>query len=85
MKWLQSLARFWYDFIVGDDWTIAAVVIVAVVVTSAAAHHGWNAWPIVPVCVAAMLGVSSWRAHATTTDPSGRNNAMHSPFVIRIG
>ena len=61
MKWLQSLARFWYDFIVGDDWTIAAVVIVAVVVTSAAAHHGWNAWPIVPVCVAAMLGVSSWR------------------------
>jgi hypothetical protein len=27
---VRAVARFWYDFIVGDDWKIAAGVVVAV-------------------------------------------------------
>lgn len=30
MKFLKSFGEFWYDFIIGDDWKIAAAVIVAV-------------------------------------------------------
>ena len=30
MKWLSQFGRFWYDFIVGDDWTIAAAVVAVV-------------------------------------------------------
>ena len=29
MKHLAAFGRFWYDFVVGDDWTIAAGVVAA--------------------------------------------------------
>ena len=36
MKRLAPFGRFWYDFIVGDDWTVAVAVVVAIAVTAAA-------------------------------------------------
>jgi hypothetical protein len=32
MRYLKSFGRFWYDFIVGDDWKIAAGVVLALAV-----------------------------------------------------
>jgi hypothetical protein len=61
MKHLANFGRFWYDFIVGDDWTIAAAVVVLLGVTAAVAHAGAVAWPIVPIGVVAILGASVWR------------------------
>jgi hypothetical protein len=53
MTFVTRFARFWYDFIVGDDWRLAVgvvVVLVAVRVT------GW--WWLLPVSVAGLLAVS---------------------------
>ena len=30
MRFLKGFGQFWYDFIVGDDWKIAAAVVIAV-------------------------------------------------------
>lgn len=30
MKFLKSFGRFWYDFVVGDDWKIAVAMVVAI-------------------------------------------------------
>jgi hypothetical protein len=27
MRFIRGFARFWYDFLIGDDWKIAAVVV----------------------------------------------------------
>jgi len=62
MKWIRDFARFWYDFVVGDDWTIAVAVVAAIALTAALAHRGWNAWPVLPICVVGALGASLWRA-----------------------
>jgi hypothetical protein len=62
VKWLGDFGRFWYDFVVGDDWTIAAVVVIAIAVTAALTHRGWNAWPVLPVFVVAALAASLRRA-----------------------
>jgi hypothetical protein len=72
MKWIGSFGRFWYDFVVGDDWTIAVAVILAVTFTAIVAHHGWNAWPVLPLCVAAALGVSLRRARRAHRRETGR-------------
>ena len=32
MKALKAFGRFWYDFIIGDDWKIAVAVVSALVV-----------------------------------------------------
>ena len=34
MKFLKSFGSFWYDFIIGDDWKIAAAVVLALSATA---------------------------------------------------
>jgi hypothetical protein len=33
MRFLKGFGKFWYDFIIGDDWKIAVGVVVALAVT----------------------------------------------------
>jgi hypothetical protein len=33
VRFLKSFGQFWYDFIIGDDWKIAAAVVLALVAT----------------------------------------------------
>jgi hypothetical protein len=54
--------RFWYDFIVGDDWTVAAGVLAALAVTSLLGHRGVAAWWLMPVAVSLLLFASLRRA-----------------------
>jgi hypothetical protein len=55
---LAQLPRFLYDFVVGDDWTVALGAVGALGVTALAAHQGVPAWWILPVAVAGLLGWS---------------------------
>jgi hypothetical protein len=62
MKYIVGFFEFWYDFIVGDDWTIAAGVVVALILTALLAHNTTiAAWWLLPVVVALGLSVSLWR------------------------
>jgi hypothetical protein len=62
MKYLASFGRFWWNFIVGDDWIVAASLALSLAVTYALAHHGVNAWWLLPVAVAVILADSMRRA-----------------------
>jgi len=62
MKYLRSFARFWWDFIVGDDWRVAAGVALVLGATSALTHGGINAWWLMPLGIAVVLAESLWRA-----------------------
>jgi hypothetical protein len=55
---IRNIARFWYDFIIGDDWRLAVGVLVLVVLAAVAAHHGVNAWWLLPLGVIALLAAS---------------------------
>ena len=59
---LSAFGRFWYRFIVGDDWVIAATVLAALVATALLLRAGVQAWWLLPVVVIAVLGVSLRRA-----------------------
>jgi hypothetical protein len=61
MNFLVGFGRFWYDFIVGDDWTIAVAVVVALVVTKLLTSAGVTAWWLLPLAVIVFLGLSLWR------------------------
>ena len=62
MKYLRSFARFWWDFIVGDDWRVAAGLAIALGLTSLLTHGDVNAWWLLPIAVALLLASSLWRA-----------------------
>ncbi len=55
---LHGFAAFWWDFIVGDDWRIAAGVIAALAVTAALADIGLPAWWFLPLAVPVLLALS---------------------------
>jgi hypothetical protein len=61
MSHIMNFLRFWYDFIVGDDWMIAAGVVLALVVSAVLARRDLNAWWVMPAAVVVMLAVSIWR------------------------
>lgn len=58
MRFVVGFGRFWYEFIVGDDWRIAIGAVVALGATGALAHHGYNVWWLMPVTVIALLAYS---------------------------
>lgn len=62
MHALRSFLRFWYDFIVGDDWRVAAGVVVALAGTAVLGHANVPAWWLLPTAVVGLLGVSLVRA-----------------------
>jgi len=57
MSGVASFGRFWWDFIVGDDWLAAAGVGAALGVTAAV-----ETWWILPPAVALVLAASLYRA-----------------------
>ena len=58
MSYLRSFGRFWWNFIVGDDWRVAAGVAVALGLTALLTHTGINAWWLLPAGVALVLAGS---------------------------
>jgi hypothetical protein len=54
--------RFWYEFVVGDDWRVAVGLALAILATAALTHEDWNAWWLLPVAVAVLLARSLLRA-----------------------
>jgi hypothetical protein len=65
LSWIVGFGRFWYHFIIGDDWTVAAAVAAGLAGTALLVGRGVNAWWLVPIVVVAMLGVSLRRARQT--------------------
>ena len=61
MKYLVAFGRFWWNFIVGDDWTVAAGVAVAIGLVAILVDHDVNAWWLLPVAVVLLTGISVWR------------------------
>lgn len=62
MSYVFAFFRFWYDFIVGDDWLIAVGVIAAIALTALLATTSIPAWWVMPVAVVALLAGSLRRA-----------------------
>ena len=60
MKYILGFFQFWYDFIVGDDWEVAAGVVIALVVSAvltSSALHG-VVWLLLPMLIGLSLSLS---------------------------
>ena len=67
MRRLRSIGAFWYDFVIGDDWHVAALVVAGLGLTAILTHAAKvNAWWLLPIFVVVALGWSLHRATAHT-------------------
>jgi hypothetical protein len=65
MRYLVGFGRFWYDFIVGDDWRIAAGVAAVLSIGAVVILLGWGGeWlaPLVGAGLALVFAVPVVRA-----------------------
>jgi hypothetical protein len=59
---LRAFGAFAYDFVIGDDWVVAAGVVAGLAITYGLTRAGVTAWWLLPVLIAILLPVSLWRA-----------------------
>lgn len=62
MTYVTAFFRFWYNFIIGDDWTVAALVAVGLAGTWWLAHSGVTVWWLMPVLSLFTICFTVWRA-----------------------
>jgi hypothetical protein len=55
---MKRFAKFWWDFVVGDDWRVAAGIVVAFGLTALLATTSIPAWWVLPLGVATVLWLS---------------------------
>jgi hypothetical protein len=61
MTYVKAFGLFWWNFIVGDDWTVAAGVGVALALVKILTDRGVDAWWLLPLAVVLVTGISVWR------------------------
>ena len=66
MRFISAFFAFWYDFIIGDDWTVAAGVVIALIVTGLLVLGGVTVWWLMPLVVLVLLGASVQRVARST-------------------
>ncbi|NEN04295.1 hypothetical protein G3T36_00260 [Diaminobutyricibacter tongyongensis] len=59
---IAAFGAFWYDFIIGDDWQIAAGVALSFLVTFVVAQFSSLAWIVVPIAVLLLIPYGVKRA-----------------------
>jgi hypothetical protein len=59
---IRAFAAFWYDFVIGDDWLVAAGVVISLALTYALSQTAVPAWWLVPLSLVLLLPISLWRA-----------------------
>lgn len=74
ISWLVAFAKFWYGFIIGDDWTMAVAVAVGLAVTALLHAKGVGIWWLVPLIVIVVVGLDLERA-------SRRARPLERPMV----
>lgn len=59
MSKIKAFGLFWWDFLIGDDWTVAAAVAIGLAATYLLSHTTRiPTWWLLPVVVLAILPVS---------------------------
>jgi len=67
VRLLRGFGRFWWEFVVGDDWLVAVVVALAIAATAGLAAGGVTAWWLLPLAVLLVLWISLRRAIRSTS------------------
>lgn len=58
---IKAFGAFWYDFVIGDDWVVAAGVVIALLLTYGLSRATVAAWWLLPLALAVLLPLSLWR------------------------
>jgi hypothetical protein len=79
MSKLRAFGAFWYDFVIGDDWLVAAGVVIGLAGTFGLHEAGVAAWWLLPLLLVVLLPVSLSRATGVRLIPRRRPGPRTPP------
>jgi hypothetical protein len=68
VRYVRVFARFWWEFVAGDDWRVAAGLALAFGLSALLVHESIDAWWLLPLAVLALLTESLRRAIRSPAD-----------------
>jgi hypothetical protein len=68
VRYVTAFGRFWWDFVVGDDWTVAAGVAVTLGAVEILTREGLDVWWLLPLAIALLTAISVWRQASSSSD-----------------
>jgi len=71
VRYAVAFGRFWWDFVVGDDWTVAAGVAITLGAVGILTREGVDAWWLLPLAIALLTAISVWRQASSSSDDDG--------------
>jgi hypothetical protein len=71
LRWIRAIVVFLFDFIVGDDWTVAALIGAGLLVTWRLVEAEIPAWWLLPIFVLGANAQSLYRAVGRERADSG--------------
>ncbi len=80
---LRAFGAFWYDFVIGDDWVVAAGVVVGLAGTWGLHEAGVPAWWLLPLLLLVLLPVTLQRAISGSLLPRRRREPRTPPASPR--
>ncbi len=72
MRSVTAFARFWWEFVAGDDWRIAVGLVAALGLCALLVHESVAAWWLLPLAVLVLLADSLRRATRGSGGPFDR-------------
>jgi hypothetical protein len=89
VRWVRNFVLFWVDFIVGDDYWVAAGIVAVLGLCAALSRTSVPAWWLAPLGILGVLALSvgraalrarrQQRAAALSAEPAGPVEAVASP------
>ena len=80
---LRAFGAFWYDFVIGDDWLVAAAVVAGLAGTYGLHRAGVVAWWLLPLVLVVVLPASLRRAVSGPLLPRRRRGPRTPPASPR--
>ena len=65
---IVGFGLFWYRFIIGDDWTVAASIAIGLIATALLNTRRFPAWVVMPIIVIVMVRISVERSTRSRSD-----------------
>ena len=62
-SYTKAFGKFWYNFIIGEDWILAATACVGVIIDFILRGNHITAWYILPILLTIAMGISIMRKH----------------------
>jgi hypothetical protein len=78
VRYVKQFGLFCLDFVVGDDWRLAAGVVTSIGVVFVLAHHGRNLWWLLPVVLVGALALSVAAVARSARTPDRKDQAVRA-------